>query len=153
MAGRRSACAPPPAMRTCRTRVGRSPRERRTRGASRTRATCLPRRRRASITVSPSSPGATQGDGSLTQTVSVAADQRQIDAGQATFDLSGWLGGHGSENDRAALIATFLDSVGGALGSRQIGPVTNADRGDVTAFLPRRRIGQVPAGTRAIRLD
>jgi hypothetical protein len=85
--------------------------------------------------------------------VSVAADQRQIDAGQATFDLSGWLGGHGSENDRAALIATFLDSVGGALGSRQIGPVTNADRGDVTAFLPRRRIGQVPAGTRAIRLD
>jgi hypothetical protein len=97
--------------------------------------------------------GGTRGDSSLTQTVSLAADRRQIDAGRATFALSGWLGGNGSQNDRATLIATFLDSAGATLGSGQIGPVTDIDRGDVTAFLPRRTTGHIPAGTRAVRLD
>jgi hypothetical protein len=97
--------------------------------------------------------GGTRGDGSLTQTVSVDGDRRQIDAGRATFDLSGWLGGYGSQDDRAVLIATFLNSAGGSLGSRRIGPVTNADRGNLTSFLRREAAGPVPAGTRAIRLD
>ena len=97
--------------------------------------------------------GGTRGNSSLTQTADVSADAAAIDAGTATFNLSGWLGGYTSQNDRVALVATFQNAAGGALGTTQIGPVTNSDRGNVTEFLARSTTGPIPAGTRSIRLD
>jgi hypothetical protein len=97
--------------------------------------------------------GGTHGSSSLTQTADVSADATAIDSGTATYDLSGWLGGYSSQNDAAALVATFQSSSGSSLGSAQIGPVTAADRGNTTEFLQRTATGAIPSGTRTIRLD
>lgn len=97
--------------------------------------------------------GGTRGNSSLSQTVDVSADASAIDGGAASYDLSGWLGGFGSQNDRVALVATFLNSSGTSLGTTQIGPVTNTDRGNVTEFLQRAATGSIPVGTRQIKLD
>ncbi|HWF26455.1 MAG TPA: amidase family protein [Solirubrobacteraceae bacterium] len=83
----------------------------------------------------------------------MSADASAIDGGTASYDLSGWLGGYGSQNDRVALVATFLNSSGASLGTTQIGPVTNTDRGNVTEFLQRTATGSIPVGTRQIKLD
>jgi hypothetical protein len=97
--------------------------------------------------------GGQRGSSSMTQTVNVSADASAIDGGTATYNLSGWLGGWSSQNDRAGVAATFLNSAGGSVGSTQIGPVTAADRGNTTEFLQRSATGTIPAGTRSIRVD
>jgi hypothetical protein len=97
--------------------------------------------------------GGTHGNSSLSQSVDVSAAASAIDSGTATYNLSGWLGGYGSQNDRVALVATFVNASGGSLGTTQIGPVTNTDRGNVTEFLQRTATGSIPAGTRQIELD
>lgn len=58
--------------------------------------------------------GGTHGNASMTQTVDVSAAASAIDTGTATYDLSGWLGGFGGQNDRADVVATFLDATGGS---------------------------------------
>jgi hypothetical protein len=92
--------------------------------------------------------GGTRGNGSLTQTANVSAATTAIDAGTATYNLSGWLGGFGKQNDTAALVATFQSATGAALGTSQIGPVTAADR-------LRRHPGRHPLrpGGPAVHLD
>jgi hypothetical protein len=97
--------------------------------------------------------GGTRGNSSLSQSVDVSGAAAAIDAGTATYNLSGWLGGFGSQNDNVALAATFLNSSGGSVGTSQIGPVTNTDRGNVTEFLQRTATGSLPGGTRSIKLD
>jgi hypothetical protein len=97
--------------------------------------------------------GGTHGDAGLRQIVGVSGIAAAIDAGTATYDLSGWLGGYGSQNDRAGLVATFQNAAGGALGSAQLAAVTATDRGNVTKLLRRAASGALPAGTRSIRID
>jgi hypothetical protein len=97
--------------------------------------------------------GGTRGNGSLTQTADVSADASAIDAGTASYDLSGWLGGWSSQNDRVALVATFRNASGASVGSTQIGPVTNQQRNNTTEFLHQDTTGTIPAGTRSIKLD
>jgi hypothetical protein len=76
-----------------------------------------------------------------------------IDAGQVTFTLSAFLGGFGGENDAAVLQATFLDAAGQPLAAAvSLGPVTLAERGGLTGFLPRQQDGLVPSGTRQVLL-
>jgi hypothetical protein len=96
--------------------------------------------------------GGTHGNASMTQTADVSADASAIDAGTTTYNLSGWLGGWSSQNDRAAVVATFLNSSGVSVGSSQIGPVTNTDRKNTTKFLSRSAGGAIPAGTRSIKV-
>ncbi|SEM41899.1 alkaline phosphatase family protein [Streptacidiphilus jiangxiensis] len=97
--------------------------------------------------------GGTRGNGTLTQTADVSAAATTIDAGTATYNLSGWLGGFGKQNDTAALVATFRSATGTSLGTTQIGPVTATDRKSRTEFLQRTATGTLPAGTRTVRLD
>lgn len=97
--------------------------------------------------------GGATGSSGLRQTADVSSAASAIDAGGVTYNLSGWLGGYASQNDRVGLTATFQDGSGRSLGTGQIGPVTNTDRGNVTEFLQRTATGSVPAGTRSIRLD
>lgn len=67
--------------------------------------------------------------------------------------LSGYLGGYSNQDDDMVVTATFLDGSGGQLGSPvQIGPVTAADRADVTTLLARSTSGAVPPRTRSIRV-
>ncbi len=97
--------------------------------------------------------GGGTGDSQLTQSADVSAAASAVDTGKVTYNLSGWLGGYSSQNDRVALDATFLNAAGASLGSAQIGPVTNTDRSNTTEFLQRATSGTVPAGTRQIKID
>lgn len=97
--------------------------------------------------------GGTRGNGSLRQTVDVSAAASSIDAGAASYNLSGWLGGYGKQNDTAAVVATFQSSSGTSLGTAQLAAVTASDRKDKTEFLQRTASGSIPAGTRSIQVD
>jgi hypothetical protein len=92
------------------------------------------------------------GTSSASQTVDVSGSASQIDTGQGSSHLSADLGGAGAFDDRMAATATFVGDGGGELGSVSIGPVTAADRHDVTTLLPRSATAAVPVGTRAIRV-
>jgi len=87
--------------------------------------------------------GGPWGNSSMTQTV---------DAGSTMFNLSGWLGGWSSQNDRAGMTATFLSATGASLGTSTVGPVTATDRLSGTKFLQRSSTGSVPSGTRSIKV-
>ncbi|MGQ0701048.1 MAG: LamG-like jellyroll fold domain-containing protein [Panacagrimonas sp.] len=84
----------------------------------------------------------------ITQTIDLSVDAAAIDAGTLDFNLSGFLGGFGNQNDRAQLGVVFRDGSNATLGSATIGPVTNAQRGNATSFLSRSAFGDVPIGTR-----
>lgn len=86
------------------------------------------------------------------QDVSIASLAAQIDAEELTAALSAWLGGYSSQGDNAVVRADFLDSGGNSLGVLSIGPVSNADRGNVTAMLFRDSSAAVPPLTRTIRV-
>ncbi|MDB4987992.1 MAG: hypothetical protein JWN04_3170 [Myxococcaceae bacterium] len=86
----------------------------------------------------------------LSQRVSLAAYRSAIDAGGVTFQLEGWLGGFGSQEDNATLAVTFRDVNGVALGTGAIGPVTATDRVTVTSLLERSATGVVPKGASTV---
>lgn len=96
--------------------------------------------------------GGATGNSGLSQTADVSAAAGTIDAGGVPFNLSGWLGGYSSQNDRVGLTATFQDGSGKALGTASIPAVTNSDRGDTTEFLQRSATGALPAGTRSVKV-
>ncbi|MFE0463096.1 alkaline phosphatase family protein [Kitasatospora sp. NPDC058965] len=97
--------------------------------------------------------GGGTGDSGLSQTVDVSAAHTAVDRGGVPFKLSGWLGGYWNQNDRVGMTATFLDADGDPIGSSVIDPVTNGDRGNKGGMLYRSATGDVPAGTRTIRVD
>ncbi|MDH6121767.1 hypothetical protein ABH930_002954 [Kitasatospora sp. GAS204A] len=97
--------------------------------------------------------GGATGNSGLSQTADVSSAASAIDGGGVGYDLSGWLGGYASQNDRVGLTATFRNAAGTALGSAQLGPVSNTDRNNTTEFLQRTATGTLPAGTRSIKLD
>jgi hypothetical protein len=84
------------------------------------------------------------------QSIDVSALASAIDAGTSGYKLSALLGGYLSQDDDASLSLTFLSAGSLTLGSAAIGPVTAADRGNLTALLDRSTNGFVPIGTRAI---
>ncbi len=88
---------------------------------------------------------------SATQSIDVSsADAAAIDTGNTPFNLSGYLGGFSTDGDNATLSITFKSALGSPLGTASIGPVSAADRGNVTGLLPRSTSGNVPTGTRQI---
>jgi hypothetical protein len=87
------------------------------------------------------------------QTVDVSGSAESIDAGRASIGLSGMLGGFSSQDDNVQVTAQYLDAAGGALGTAAaIGPVTAAQRHNITTLLPRSTTAPVPPGTRKIRV-
>lgn len=88
-----------------------------------------------------------------TQTVDVSSAATEIDAGNIVADLSGDLGGYSTKEDNMVVIAVFLSGSDQPLGTPiHIGPVTAADRGNVTTLISRSTSGSVPAGTRKIQV-
>jgi hypothetical protein len=85
-----------------------------------------------------------------TQTVDLSGEALVIDSGIATFVLDGYLGGFAAQEDNAVLRVNFLDSSLGVLGTAAIGPVSAADRANLTALLFRSASGSVPVGTRFV---
>jgi hypothetical protein len=97
--------------------------------------------------------GGPRGQTSASQAIDVSANFGVIDAGNALFDLSGFLGGRLSQNDNASLQAIFRDSGAITLGTATIGPVRPADRNNITGLFARSTSGSVPFGTRSILLN
>ncbi|MHC5832437.1 MAG: PEP-CTERM sorting domain-containing protein, partial [Nostoc sp.] len=52
--------------------------------------------------------GADRASSSASQLIDISDLASTIDAGQGTFNLSGWLGGYSTDEDSAALNITFL---------------------------------------------
>lgn len=89
---------------------------------------------------------------SLSQVVTLdAALLARVDSGQARYTASGWFGGFEAQNDRATLRLEFLSATDAALGTGEVGGVTDTDRADVTSLLFRTTGGPVPANTRKVR--
>jgi hypothetical protein len=89
-----------------------------------------------------------------TQFVDISPASAAIDAGGVPYTLSADLGGYASQADRATVTATFLDGTFSVVGSPlTIGPVTAADRGNLTGFLHRSTTALIPATARTIAVD
>jgi uncharacterized protein (TIGR03437 family) len=88
----------------------------------------------------------------LSQSVNVSTWAPQIDSGTQPYILSGWLGGWQDQNDNALVRANFRNVSNVILSSAVIGPVTAADRNNVTGLLLRAATGALPMGTRSIEV-
>jgi hypothetical protein len=97
--------------------------------------------------------GGTNASSVMTQRIDVSNAAGAIDTGTLDFTFSAWLGGFGSQNDTASVVAHFLNGANGEIGSSLLAPVTAAERGNVTKFLFRAQFGDVPALTRSIKIE
>lgn len=68
-------------------------------------------------------------------------------AQNASYSLSGWLGGWANQGDNALFFVQFLDAANNEIGNAAIGPVTPEDRGNQTGLYYRESVGIMPAGT------
>lgn len=97
------------------------------------------------------------GDAALRQVFDVSADAALIDIGRFRLFAGAWLGGAGSNPGTAEVRIQFLNEfdvlVGGAAGLKRLGPVTAADRNNVTTLLERTGDFAIPAGTKKIWFD
>jgi hypothetical protein len=87
------------------------------------------------------------------QTIDLFSDAETIDAGNISFNLSGFLGGYSIKQDAASVMASFLDVNNSILSSSSIGPVTDLDRNFTTGLQERANAGLVPVGTRSILVE
>lgn len=97
--------------------------------------------------------GPSNGFSSAWQIIDVSAGASEIDDRGVGFNLSGYLGGFYNQNDNAILSAVFQDAEGEILGSAAIGPVSAADRVNVSGLLFRSAEGLVPMNTRRIEVQ
>jgi hypothetical protein len=86
---------------------------------------------------------------SATQTVDISSWAANVDGIGVAYTLSAWLGGWLNQNDNAVLQAHFLGT-SGLISEATLGPVTAADRGNVTSLVFHQTTGTIPAGTRSI---
>jgi hypothetical protein len=87
------------------------------------------------------------------QTIDLFSDAETIDAGNISFNLSGFLGGYSTKQDTASVMASFFDVNNSILSSASIGPVTDLDRNSTTGLQERANAGLVPVGTRSILVE
>jgi hypothetical protein len=99
----------------------------------------------------------TGGYGSLPssayQLIDLSSAATLIDAGAVLADMSGYLGGWQSQDDRSELKAEFTDGIHtNILGAFTLGPVMAVDRTNQTALLFRDKMLIVPVGTRQAKI-
>jgi hypothetical protein len=72
------------------------------------------------------------------QTIDLSAGAEAIDQGAVIADLSAYLGGYLTQNDRAQVVYQFRDGNGQSVGAPvTLGPVTNVDRNNQSGYLHR----------------
>jgi hypothetical protein len=76
-----------------------------------------------------------------------------IAAGQAHYELAGWLGGWTTQGDNALLFVSFLDAANQALGSAQLGPIGPAERNNTTGLFYFSTAGLLPVDTRQVQVS
>jgi len=89
--------------------------------------------------------GPSNRSSSATQTVSVRTGYR-------TAVLSAALGGWSSQSDAATVRYRWLDAAGKALGTSVLGPVTPAQRGNVTKLITVHKTVKIPAKARRVAI-
>jgi hypothetical protein len=89
---------------------------------------------------------------SATQVVNVTKFKAPIDAGQRVATLTAYLGGYAGHGDSMSVTATFLSEAGKKLGVLKIGPVTVAEREEITALIQESASKPVPRKTRSIQV-
>jgi len=94
--------------------------------------------------------GGATGDSTMAQVVNLSAAAAEIDRGEVTYRIGGWLGGWAGQNDRTTINLTFVDGRGHVMDTGVLDPVTNTDRDQVTGFVNRSTSGWVPTSTRAV---
>lgn len=87
------------------------------------------------------------------QTVDVSGNAAAIDAGRIGFNLAGYLGGVGDQEDNPLLYVSFLDAGGGEIGHSELGPVFIDLRAYLTVLGGFRTEGWLPGGTRGIQFS
>jgi len=70
-------------------------------------------------------------------------------AGQLSYQLSGWLGGWESQPDNALLYVQFYDAAQVEIGHASLGPVTPADRNNATGLFYVAASGALPLGAQS----
>lgn len=96
--------------------------------------------------------GANRASSSASQLIDISNLASTIDAGQGTFNLSGWLGGYSTDEDIASLNITFLDQANQSLGIASIASPTASQRDNTTGLFLQSADGSVPVGTRQINV-
>lgn len=87
---------------------------------------------------------------SASQSVDLGACSATIDAGSLKFDFSAYIGGLNTQGDSAVVVAEFRDAKG-SLGNVTLGPVTSAERNNVTELvLKQGSLATVPSGARTL---
>lgn len=94
--------------------------------------------------------GTTTAQASITQKIDLTAAASGIDAGNVSFDASGYVGG--SEGDNSQMVVTLQSASGATTLTFTLGPLSSTDQGAAGLYL-RRKIGQVPAGTRSAVIE
>jgi hypothetical protein len=89
----------------------------------------------------------------LTQELSLAEASTEIDAGSVQATSSGCLGGNGTQEDNATIRYLFKDGAGNLTANRQLAGPQAAERGNVTALLPRSDTIPVAPGTRTVTFE
>ncbi len=86
------------------------------------------------------------------QTIDLSPFAGFIDTGGVSYDFSADLGGYLDQGDNAMVEADFRDQSSALLTQVFLGPVTAADRGNLTGLLHRETSAPVRAGTRSVQL-
>lgn len=94
--------------------------------------------------------GGTNTTASVTQVIDLSACPLSVDNAHLRYTFSGWLGGWQDQGDNAVVTARFRTATNTVIATAQIGPVTPADRGNVTSLLFRTVSGIVPNLTRNV---
>lgn len=97
--------------------------------------------------------GGTNATSTMTQRIDLSALADSIDAGTTEFILSAYLGGYSNQNDRATVIAHFVNGTGSEIGMAQLAAVTAAERGNATGLLYRDEFNLLPAQTRFVDIE
>ena len=88
-----------------------------------------------------------------TQDIDISSIAADVDAGRIVFNLSAFLGGYGPEKDNMKVTLGFINpKVPPVPGSSLEGP-TPSERGNVTGMVQKFLGGDVPIGTRKIRVQ
>ena len=88
------------------------------------------------------------------QIVDVSGAAPEIDAGKAGATLAADLGGFGGQDDFAIVKLVYRNGSSSEIGTPLALPkTTNADRGGQTKFLRKSAHGQIPVGTRTIKVE
>jgi len=95
--------------------------------------------------------GSNTAQATLTQTIDVSSAASGIDAGTVSYDASGYIGG--SSGDTSQMIVTLKNASGGTITSFTFGPLTDSDKAQDDALYLRRKIGQMPSGTRSVTVE